>query len=191
VTTVLAVSEVPLDSWAASPARMVEFGGDGPYSTFPKPGATSLDELSSRKINLEMAGSGPKLLAYAPEPVRISRPVLRSYAGNFKPTHESFYGVAYVNENGRIGFKLKPFAFPIGTTIVREKLRKLNATPDRLVVMIKHERDFNPRANGWEFLTVSGDGSKIIKRENDGACLKCHMAAADKDFVFPEDGRYR
>jgi len=75
--------------------------------------------------------------------------------------------------------------------IVREKLLALNAKPDRLVVMIKREQVFNPRANGWEFLTVSGDGTRVLQRDKNGQCLKCHMSASNNDFVFPEDGRYR
>ena len=96
-----------------------------------------------------------------------------------------------MNTVGRPGFLRKPFAFLPGTIIVRERLRTLNTSPDRLVVMVKHERDFNPKADGWEFLTVSGDGSKVLKREKGGQCLKCHQTASANDFVFPEDGRYR
>jgi hypothetical protein len=51
--------------------------------------------------------------------------------------------------------------------------------------MIKHTPDFNPRADGWEFLTVTGDATKVIEREKQGNCLSCHAAAADNDFVFP------
>jgi len=108
-----------------------------------------------------------------------------------KPTHETSFGFAYVNEVGSGGFRRQPFAFPVGTIIVREKLPALNANPERLVVMIKHEKEFNPKANGWEFLMLNGEAKEILKREKTGQCLKCHLSASNNDFVFPEDGRYR
>jgi hypothetical protein len=64
-----------------------------------------------------------------------------------------------------------------------------NSDADLLVVMVKHENNFNPKANGWEFLTVSGDLHRIVKREKEGPCLKCHVSAAGNDFVFPEEQR--
>lgn len=103
--------------------------------------------------------------------------------------HTTTLGFAYVNEVGRDGFSRQPFAFPIGTIIVRERLWPASTTPDRLVVMIKRDKSFNRKANGWEFLTVSGDATKILKREKEGKCLKCHRSAANNDFVFPLENR--
>lgn len=105
------------------------------------------------------------------------------------PTHATTLGYAYVNDVGRDAFRRQPFAFPVGTMIVRERLLPPSTNPDRLVVMIKHEKTFNQKANGWEFLTVNGDATKILKREKGGKCLQCHVSAAENDFVFPEDGR--
>ena len=56
-----------------------------------------------------------------------------------------------------------------------------------MVVMLKRERGFNPKANDWEFLTVTGDGKKIEQRQKQGACLNCHQAQAKDDFVFREN----
>lgn len=103
--------------------------------------------------------------------------------------HETSLGFGYVNEIGRNGFQRKPFSFPVGTVIVRERLWYASGNPDRLVVMIKREQSFNRKANGWEFLTASGDGKEILKREKDGKCLKCHASAARDDFVFPMEKR--
>jgi len=107
------------------------------------------------------------------------------------PKHETetALGFGFVNETGRSGFKHKPFVFPVGTVIVRERLWVAAGKPDQLVVMIKHEKSFNRKANGWEFLKVTGDGSKILKREKNGKCLKCHAEAARDDFVFPMEKR--
>ena len=75
--------------------------------------------------------------------------------------------------------------FPSGSILVREKLSAPSpASPDVLVVMVKREKDFNPRANDWEFLTVSGDMKKIEKREKEGKCQQCHASEAKHDFVF-------
>ena len=188
-----AVSEETLDIWDTPPVRPLQTVRTGLYARVQAldPGATSQVERSRIKTNLEVASLGAKLLAYFPEPLQVSHPIRYLAAGSTKPTHETSYGLAYVNEIGRTGFTRKPFVFPTGTMIVREKLRALNAAPERLVVMIKHELNFNPKANGWEFLTVSGDGSKVVKRQKTGACLDCHMGAANNDLVFPEDGRYR
>jgi hypothetical protein len=160
----------------------------------PEPSAVRqpAERSGSGIINSEITTSGPKTQAYFPEPVRISQPFLPSRSTrSSKTTHETSYGFAYVNEIGKPGFSRKPFAFPVGTMIVRERLLALNSRPERLVAMIKHDRSFNPNSNGWEFLTVSGDGSKVLKREKNGQCLKCHTTASSNDFVFPEDGRYR
>jgi cytochrome P460 len=123
--------------------------------------------------------------------IRNTQPPLptRSTSRKDEGTHATTLGFGYVNEVGRDGFSRKPFAFPVGTVIVRERLWPGSTTPDRLVVMIKHERSFNRKGNGWEFLTVTGDVTKILKRETDGKCLKCHRAAAENDFVFPMENR--
>ena len=94
-----------------------------------------------------------------------------------------------MNEIGRSGFDRQPFNFPVGSIIVRERLLAGSSTADQLVVMIKREKSFNRKANGWEFLSVSGDATKVLKRERDGKCLKCHASAAKNDFVFPEVNR--
>ena len=117
----------------------------------------------------------------------------RDSAPNRRPKddgkHETSLGFGYVNEVGRSGFQRKPFSFPVGTVIVRERRWSPSSDPDRLGVMIKREKHFNRKANGWEFLTVSGDATKILKREKDGKCLKCHASAAQDDFVFPMEKR--
>ena len=99
--------------------------------------------------------------------------------------HHTALGFGYVNEIGRDGFQRQPFIFPVGTVIVRDRRWSASASPDRLVVMIKREHSFNRKASGWEFLAVNGEGTKILKREKDGNCLKCHADAKANDFVFP------
>jgi Cytochrome P460 len=102
--------------------------------------------------------------------------------------HLTTLGFSYVNETGRNAFR-QTFVFPTGSIIVRERLLTPSSAPDQLVVMIKHEKDFNRKADGWEFLTVTGDLTKVVKREKEGNCLKCHASASSNDFVFPLDQR--
>jgi len=119
-----------------------------------------------------------------PEPGAVERSPDRSRKVNSQ--HVTTLGFAYVNDIGRAAFQREPFVFPTGTIIARERLLTRSASPDILVAMIKRERRFNRKANGWEFLTVNGDMTKVIKREKDGECLKCHSSAAHNDFVFRE-----
>jgi hypothetical protein len=100
----------------------------------------------------------------------------------------SVYGVVYVNDLGRAAMFGKSAAnFPTDSIIVREKLSSASETqPDLLAVMIKHAKGFNPRANDWEFLVVTGDGKKIARREKTGACQECHASRSGNDFVFGE-----
>ena len=68
--------------------------------------------------------------------------------------------------------------------IVREKLETEAGSPELLTAMIKRKKGFNPAANDWEFLLISGDATKIKKRERIGACQGCHESVSGKDFVF-------
>lgn len=100
--------------------------------------------------------------------------------------HKNTFGFAYANDLARRFILSKePAVFPAGSIIVREKLSAPAATnPEVLVVMVKREKNFNPKASDWEFLTVSGDMKKIEKREKEGKCRGCHASEAKNDFVF-------
>jgi hypothetical protein len=147
------------------------------------PQGTVLDGLSN------VAVAGPVTRIQFPRPGAVSPPTSRS--GKENVGHVTTLGFAYVNDVGRAAFRQEPFVFPAGSIIARERLLTPSSNPNQLVVMIKHERDFNPKADGWEFLTLNGAMTRIVKREKEGNCLKCHAAAANNDFVFPEDARQR
>ncbi len=100
--------------------------------------------------------------------------------------HSSTFGFAYANDLAREFLVSKRGArLPVGSIVVRERLRAPDSkTADALVVMLKRESGFNQKANDWEFLTISGDLKKIVKREKEGECLQCHAAEAKNDFVF-------
>jgi hypothetical protein len=148
------------------------------------PTGTLLDGLP------QVATNGPRTRIIFPRSGETSPPPENSSEG--KTNHGVVsYGFAYVNEIGSGGFRRQPFAFPVGTMIVREKMLIPTANPDLLVVMVKREKAFNPRANGWQFLITNGDATRILRREKNGKCLKCHEYASNNDFVYPEDGLYR
>jgi hypothetical protein len=101
-------------------------------------------------------------------------------------SHTNTFGVSYANDLASRAMSGKdPGRFRAGSILVREKLlTPTAASPAVLVVMIKREKGFNPKANDWEFLTVSGDLKKIEKREKEGKCLQCHASESKNDFVF-------
>jgi hypothetical protein len=74
--------------------------------------------------------------------------------------------------------------YPEGAVIVREKLATEAGSPEVLTAMIKRKKGFNPAAGDWEFLVISGDATKITKREKTGSCQSCHQSVSAKDFVF-------
>jgi len=94
------------------------------------------------------------------------------------------FGVVYANDIAFADMNATPrVSFRPGAIIVREKLSKPDSTtPQLLAVMIKRETGFNPPANDWEFLVVTGDGTKIRKRVKKGACFGCHQS--QKDLVY-------
>ena len=95
------------------------------------------------------------------------------------------FGAVYLNDVALASLtQSKPFTYWQGAVIVREKLETEAGSPELLTAMIKRKKGFNPEANDWEFLVISGDATKIKKREKTGACLSCHNSASDKDFVF-------
>jgi hypothetical protein len=99
--------------------------------------------------------------------------------------HQTVFGAVYLNDIARtVLTQTGPLVYPEGAVIVREKLETEAGSPELLTAMIKRKKGFNPAANDWEFLVVSGDATKINKREKTGACQSCHQSASAKDFVF-------
>jgi hypothetical protein len=141
--------------------------------------------LQSGLPNIVTSQANTRILFPAPgaiSPARNDSPA-RAKTDN---SHAYTFGVAYANDGARRVMSGKdPSRFPAGSILVREKLLTPTATsPTVLVVMIKREKGFNPKANDWDFLTVSGDLKKIEKREKEGKCQACHASEAKNDFVF-------
>ena len=118
----------------------------------------------------------------APGEVSPSRP---KPASETAIAHTNSFGFAYANDIAGVSVSSgRQTTFAPGSIIVREKLWTPTANPEVLVVMIKREKGFNPKADDWEFLTVSGDLKKIEKREKEGKCQLCHASEVKNDFVF-------
>lgn len=99
--------------------------------------------------------------------------------------HQTVFGAVYLNDVARTtSSQSEPLIYAEGAVIVREKLETENGPPKLLTAMIKREKGFNPAANDWEFLVISGDAKKIKKREKTGDCQSCHASVTAKDFVF-------
>jgi hypothetical protein len=98
---------------------------------------------------------------------------------------DSSFGVVYVNEIARRAMmEMMQPQFPVGSVIVREKLRGNDDVPQLLAVMVKRERGFNKRANDWEFLLLDGRASAVNLRQKTGDCRSCHVSEKKNDFVF-------
>jgi len=99
--------------------------------------------------------------------------------------HPTSFGAVYLNDIARSALtQSKPLIYREGAVIVREKLETEAGSPVLLTAMIKRKKGFNPAANDWEFLVISGDATKIKKREKTGSCQACHRSVSAKDFVF-------
>ena len=102
-----------------------------------------------------------------------------------KNSHQNSFGAVYLNDIARSTLpQIKPLRYLEGAVIVREKLETEDGSPELLTAMIKRKKGFNPAADDWEFLVLSGDGTKIKKRDKSGDCQRCHASVRAKDFVF-------
>lgn len=110
---------------------------------------------------------------------------MRSNKDQQNNVHQNIFGAVYLNDIAlTTPPESRPLNYPEGAVIVREKLKTEAGSPELLTAMIKRKKGFNPEANDWEFLLISGDATKIKKREKTGACLSCHESVNGKDFVF-------
>jgi hypothetical protein len=75
--------------------------------------------------------------------------------------------------------------FPIGSIIVKEKLRNANDTePTALGMMIKRSPGFDPNTNDWEFAYWLQEGTLIEGNEALSNCVRCHREQQTTDMVF-------
>jgi hypothetical protein len=95
------------------------------------------------------------------------------------------YTRVFANAEAASYINIENVQFPVGATIVREKLPSENSTtPEVLTVMVKRARGFSPKTNDWEFLVINRDLNKIKMRQKTGNCADCHRSASQTDFVY-------
>jgi len=115
-------------------------------------------------------------------------------------THSQFiysFGVVYVNDIARQAMltRQRP-SFPVGSVIVREKLRtETSTTPSLLSVMIKREKGFSPGSGDWEFIVSDLAEGQLQQRQLKIDCMSCHGKQNEDDYVFrtylPDEARQK
>lgn len=100
------------------------------------------------------------------------------------PHNEKFINV-YVNDIGKDEMLTKKRPdFPVGTIIVKEKLPTAESKDaELLTVMIKREKNYNPKVGDWEFLTFNGAGTETTARGRLESCQTCHLVEKQTDYV--------
>ena len=95
--------------------------------------------------------------------------------------HADKYLRVYVNDAGRDAmFQTTNPRFPVGTIIVKEKLPAIDSTePEFYTIMVKRESSYDPAHGNWQYLTMSGDRSKIEGPKNIRSCQACHDVYRD------------
>lgn len=85
-----------------------------------------------------------------------------------------------------------PDAYPIGTTIVKEKYSDINEAnrrglADAVAVMVKRELGYDPEHGDWEYAYIDLDRESQIKSVTRGkiaGCIDCHSNRSTSDYVF-------
>jgi hypothetical protein len=99
--------------------------------------------------------------------------------------HNDKFITVYVNDAGKDEMLTKRYPkFPVGTVIVKEKLTTAESkTPELLTVMIKREKDYNPKLGDWEFLTFNGEATETTARGKLENCQTCHLVEKKTDYI--------
>jgi hypothetical protein len=99
--------------------------------------------------------------------------------------HSDRYITVYVNALGRRTMLSREARhFPVGSILVKEKLRKAtDTTPELMTVMVKRPAGFDPAHGDWEYSVRDADG-----RPTDAGrvqhCQSCHEGRKLSDYVF-------
>lgn len=77
--------------------------------------------------------------------------------------------------------------YPVGTMFFKET-KDGDGNVIELTAMAKRGNDFDPDHNDWEWFMLDPATGEIAQRGLfDGMCNGCHMAVADKDYVFTKE----
>jgi len=102
-----------------------------------------------------------------------------------KNPHNDKFITVYVNDAGKDEMMTKRYPnFPVGTVIVKEKLSTAESkSPELLTVMIKREKNYNPKVGDWEFLTFNGAATETTARGKLENCQTCHLVEKKTDYI--------
>jgi hypothetical protein len=134
--------------------------------------------------NWTMVNEKPEIVPSAISMQCISPTQAQRNADAKNPHNDKFINV-YVNEIGKDEMMTKKSPkFPVGTVIVKEKLPTAESkVPELLTVMIKREKDYNPKVGDWEFLTFNGAGTETTARGKLENCQTCHLVEKSTDYI--------
>jgi hypothetical protein len=95
-----------------------------------------------------------------------------------KGPHAMTYVHMYMNEMAAKAFVQKPFSFPVGSVIVKDK----SGNDDGVGGMIKRKAGYDSKHGDWEYFYFT----KIDKIESGKivSCVTCHSLKAKTDYVY-------
>ena len=114
-----------------------------------------------------------------------ARPLNEQIEEDAKNPHNDKFITVYINNIGKAEMMTKKYPqFPVGTVIVKEKLATAESIePELLTVMIKRDKNYNPKVGDWEFLTFNGAGTETTTRGKLENCQTCHLVEKSTDYI--------
>lgn len=143
-----------------------------------------------KRVNTSPARIASQLasLCSIPTPAMVKEDAANPHFGPVKPNdpfRERWINV-YVNPIGapEMAVEQSPI-FPIGSTIVKEKLpNAASMKPELLTIMRKREPGYDPGHGDWEYTVMDGAGARIQAQGRLQNCRSCHAKQRRSDFVF-------
>ncbi len=94
----------------------------------------------------------------------------------------------YVNDLGKaVSAAGSGFPYPVGTVLVKETYEETatggKGAVTQVTAMVKRVTGYNPADGNWEYILLEPDLT-VSSRGQLSACITCHAAASDRDFIF-------
>jgi hypothetical protein len=75
--------------------------------------------------------------------------------------------------------------YPVGTTVVKEKLHSEDAKgPFAVAAMIKREKGYDPDHGDWEYVYTTLGEKPETQRGKLASCIQCHRIKKEEDYLF-------
>lgn len=107
--------------------------------------------------------------------------------------HRPYFLKVYVNSAGLRQFSNEKLrAMPVGSLIVKEKLKSPDAKqPTLLTIMRKREPGYDVEHGDWEYAVAEGSGLRIVEQGRIQRCIGCHSDQAKSDFLYRSYMRFQ